>query len=304
MKPLVECVPNFSFGDDPALLAELASTVEAEGGHVLDASSDVDHERSVVTWVAEPSAVPSIGERQIELARDRIDLRTQSGVHPRIGACDVFPMIALEGVDEALCVALAHDLGIRSAALGVPVYFYGSAARRPEREKLPDVRRGGFEGLARALAQDPPDPARFPDEGLPELHPRAGAVAIGVRPFLVAFNIQLESSDLEAARAIARAVRESSGGLPGIRALGLPLESQGITQVSCNVCDHGKTGLVALFERVEEEARSRGVEIRDSELIGLAPRAALDREIAERVRLPEFDPERHVLEDNLARRLP
>jgi len=304
MKPLVECVPNFSFGDDPELLRELGSAVEAGGGHVLDASSDPDHDRSVVTWVAEPRAVASIGGRQIELARDRIDLRAHSGVHPRIGALDVFPLIPLAEAGDALCIALARELGSRAAALGVPVYFYGRAAKRPERERLPDVRRGGFEGLSRALAKEPPDPLRIPDEGPARLHPSAGAVAIGVRPFLVAFNIHLESDDLEAARDMALLVRESSGGLAGIRALGLRLESRGITQVSCNVCDHERTGLVALFERVEELSRSRGIEIRESELVGLAPRAALDREIAERVRLAEFDPERHVLEDNLARRLP
>jgi len=304
MRPLVECVPNFSFGKDPELLGELGSAVEAGGGLVLDASSDPDHERSVVTWVAEPALVGSIGERQIELARDRIDLRSHSGVHPRIGACDVFPLIPVGGADDALCVSLARDLGARAAALEVPVYYYGKAARRPEREALPGVRRGGFEGLVRALAKEPPDPLRIPDEGGARLHPSAGAVAIGVRPFLVAFNIQLESDDLEAARDIARLVRESSGGLPGIRALGLRLESRGITQVSCNVCDPGQTGLVTLFERVEELARQRGIGVRESELIGLAPRAALDREIAERVQLEGFCPERHVLEDNLARRLP
>ncbi len=303
MKPLVECVPNFSFADDPALLEGFVHRVHEGGGHVLDASSDTDHQRSVVSFVALPERVVDIAAAMIELARERIDLTRHVGVHPRIGACDVFPLIALDGVLEAECVALAHQLGHRVGTLSIPVYFYGKAAFSRARERLADVRRAGFEALARDLSQPDPDASLLPDVGPRRLHPSAGAVAIGVRPILIAFNILLESAELATARAIASTIRESSGGLEGIRALGLALESKGITQVSVNVCDHGKTGLLTLFERVEAEAHRHGVVIRESELIGLAPRAALDAEIASRVRLPGFEATRHVLEDNLKKRL-
>lgn len=284
------------------MLGLFTGRVEEGGGIVLDASSDVDHERSVVTFVAAPERVVAIGTALLALARDRIDLGARRGCHPRIGACDVFPLIALEGVSEKRCVALAHELGHEVGGLGVPVYFYGKAARRPQREALPEVRRGGFEGLARALEAEPPEASRLPDEGPQRLHPRAGAVAVGVRPFLIAFNVVLGSSDPAAARVIARRIRASSGGLPGIRALGFELPSRALSQVSVNVCDHERTGLVALFERVEHEARTLGVGIVESELIGLAPRAALDADIARRVRLVAFDPTRHVLEERLAHR--
>jgi glutamate formiminotransferase len=297
---LLECVPNFSDGRDPAVAAELQAAIRAtDGVRLLDWHADRDHDRSVATFVGEPASVEAAAFAAIACAARRIDLSRQRGVHPRIGAADVCPFVALEPADRTRAVSSAHALGKRvGAELGLPVYFYGEAALRPERVALPDVRRGGFEGLARAVREDP---ARCPDEGPARLDPRAGAVAIGARGFLVAFNVELESADLEAARAIAREVRESNGGLAGVRALGLALATRGIVQVSLNLCAPERTGLVAVFDAVERGARARGLSIRGSELVGLAPRFALDDRIARHVRLAGFDAQRHVLEDALVR---
>lgn len=298
--PLLECVPNFSDGRDPALAAELQGVIRAVAGvRLLDWHSDRDHNRSVATFVGAPGPLQEAAFAAIACAARRIDLSCHDGVHPRMGATDVCPFVALEPAARAAAVACAHALGRHvGRELALPVFFYGEAARRPDRVRLPDVRRGGFEGLARAVREDP---ARRPDEGPARLDPRAGAVAIGARGFLVAFNVELASDDLAAARAIARAVRESDGGLPGVRALGFALGSRGTVQVSLNLCAPERTGLVAVFDAIRREAEARGLAVRASELVGLAPRFALDERIARHVRLPEFDPRRHVLEDALAR---
>lgn len=296
---LLECVPNFSDGRDARLATELRAAIRAEPGvRLLDWHADPDHNRSVATFAGEPAAVERAAFAAITLAAARIDLAAHSGVHPRIGATDVCPFVALEPEGRGAAVASAHALGRRVAGeLGLPVYFYGEAALRAQCVALPDVRRGGFEGLRRTVATEP---ARRPDLGPSELHPRAGAVVIGARGFLVAFNLELEGADLELARAVAREVRESSGGLPGVRALGLALASRGVVQVSLNLCAPERTGLVAVFEAVERAARARGARVARGELVGLAPRFALDGTIARHVRLPDFEPRRHVLEDALA----
>ena len=296
---LVECVPNFSEGRDPSVLAEIVAAIAAvQGARVLDASSDPDHNRSVATFVAPPETAAAAAFAGIEVATRRIDLCKHRGVHPRIGASDVVPFVPLEGVAMARCVEIAHALGERVAReLELPVFFYGEAALRPERRGLPALRRGGFEALREDIVRDP---ERAPDRGPRAVHPRAGAIAIGARGFLIAFNVHLETRDVAAARAIARAIRESSGGLPGIRALGFLLEEAGVAQVSINVCEPERTGLAAVFEAVERLARERGIEIRESQLVGLAPRFALDEHIARRIRLDDFDPRRHVLEDAVA----
>jgi glutamate formiminotransferase len=295
---VIECVPNFSDGRDPALAAELAAAIRAVAGvRLLGWHSDPDHNRSVATFAGAPDDVRAAAFAAIACAAERIDLTRHVGVHPRLGATDVCPFVPLVPGDMSACVRAAHALGERVAdELGIPVYFYGDAALRPERRDLPRVRRGGFEGLREALERDP---TRAPDRGPARLHPRAGAIAIGARGFLVAFNVALESRDVDLARAIARAIRERDGGLPGIRALGLALESQGCVQVSVNLCEPERTGLVAVFTAIERLAAERGVRVRGSELVGLAPRVALDATIARAVRLPDFDPARDVLEDAL-----
>ena len=293
--PLIECVPNFSDGRDPAIGAALRAAIGGvRGVRLLGWHSDVDHNRSVATFAGEPGAVQAAACAAIACAGARIDLRAHEGVHPRLGATDVCPFVPLRQADMAACVRTAHELGARVAReLSLPVYYYGEAALSPERRALPAVRRGGFEGLREAVERDP---ARRPDAGPARLHPSAGAVAIGARDFLVAFNVDLESRDLSLARSIARAIRESDGGLRGIRALGLVLASRGCVQVSVNLCEPARTGLVVVFEAIERLAAREGVQVRRSALVGLAPRFALDAEIARRVRLPDFDAQRDVLE--------
>ncbi len=291
---LVECVPNFSDGRDPEVLTAIVAAVQGvAGARVLDASQDADHNRAVVTLVAPPERVVAAAFAAIGVATERIDLTRHRGAHPRMGATDVCPFVPLAGVRMEDCVRIAHALGERvGTELGVPVFYYGEAALVTGRRALPDVRRGGFEPLRAKVGSDP---GYAPDAGPSALHPTAGAVAVGARGFLIAFNVLLETDDVSIAREIARAVRESNGGLPGIRALGLPLES-GAVQVSMNVCDFERTGLVRAFEEIEALAGRRGVAIRGSELVGLAPERALDREIARRVCLADFDPDRHLIE--------
>lgn len=295
---VIECVPNFSDGRDPAVGAELRAALCAVAGvKLLGWHSDPDHNRSVATFVGASAAVAEAAFVAVARAAERIDLTRHQGVHPRLGATDVCPFVPLAGADMAECVRTAHALGERvGRQLGLPVYFYGEAARSPERRALPLVRRGGFEALREAIGRDP---ARRPDTGPARLHARAGAIAIGARGYLVAFNVNLESRDLELARSIARAIRERDGGLPGVRALGFELARAGCVQVSVNLCAPERTGLAAVFAAIERLAGAHGVRVRASELVGLAPRFALDAHIARAVKLPAFDPRRDVLEDAL-----
>lgn len=292
----VECVPNFSDGRDPAVAAALRAALDAvPGARLLDWHADPDHNRSVGTILGRPAAVSEAAFRAVAEAVRRIDLNRHEGVHPRMGAADVCPFVPLDPDDRPACLALAHAFGERVAReLDLPVFYYGEAARDPSRSALPDVRRGGFERLRESIATDP---RRAPDVGPRAVHPTAGALAVGVRDFLVAFNVDLASSDLDAARAIARKVRASSGGLAGIRALGLELRAAGRVQVSCNVCRPREVGLVTLFEAIEREASARGLAIHGSELVGMAPAWALDARIAARVALRGFDAARMCLPD-------
>jgi len=286
----VECVPNFSDGRDPAVLAALVQAVlSVEGTRVLDASQDADHNRAVLTFAAAPGQVVAAAFAAVAVALDRIDLSSHSGVHPRIGAADVVPFVPLAGATLADCVPLARSLGERVAdELGLPVFFYEAAAT--DRRSLPAARRAA---QARPFQ---------PDAGPARPHPRAGAVAVGARDVLIAFNVNLDSDDVELARRIARGVRAAGGGLPGVRALGLHLKGAGVAQVSMNLCQPERTGIEAAFAAVERLARELGVGVRESELIGLAPRSALDAVVAERVRLSAFDPRRHIIEDALEAR--
>ncbi|MFT5289001.1 MAG: glutamate formiminotransferase [Planctomycetota bacterium] len=296
---LFECVPNFSFGRDEGLLAELVEVADAvEGVSVLDYSLDADHNRAVLTFAGTSAGVAEAAFRLVEAAALQIDLTKHSGVHPRIGATDVLPIIPLRSEHRDLAIDLAHGVGARIGRdLGIPVYFYGSAARTAARRALPDVRRGGFEALRKAIGTDS---ARRPDEGPTDaIHPTAGATAVGVRPFLVALNIDLETEDVGVARGIAAKIREAGGGLPGLRALGLFLDSRGVAQVSMNVTDHARLSLVEIFEAVRDLAKEQGVDVRGSELIGLAPAAALNETIAAAIRLRGFDSEQQVLEARL-----
>ena len=290
MPALIECVPNFSEGRDAATIAALAAVVaEAPGVALLDQTSDPDHNRTVFTFAGGPEAVMEAAVRLAGVAAARIDLRRHEGVHPRTGAMDVCPFVPLSGVTLEQCAALAQWAGNRIwLEHDVPVYFYEAAALRDECAPLEAVRRGVR------------DDGLLPDLGGPGLHPSAGAVVVGARKFLIAFNVNLDTGDLAVARRIARTIRESGGGLPKVKALGLPLASAGATQVSMNLVDFEVTPILRVFEAVELLAREAGVGIHESELIGLAPAAALNEEIAARVKLKHRSREM-ILENRLAK---
>jgi glutamate formiminotransferase len=273
MAKIVECVPNFSEGRRPEVIDAIASRVEeTPGAYLLDRTSDSDHNRSVLTVAGAPDAVTSAMEAAMEEAIERIDMRRHEGQHPRIGAVDVIPFVPLGETSIGECIELARDFGRRVAErFELPVYLYARAALRPDREVLADIRRPQYEGLRDLISRA----EHVPDFGPPRLHETAGAVAVGARPFLIAYNINLDSRDLELARSIARRVRERSGGLPRVQALGLYLQDLDCVQVSMNLLDHTVTPMWKVWEAVREAARAEGVEPRESELIGLCPLAAL-----------------------------
>ncbi len=285
--PLVECIANVSEGRDPAALERLADAVRSvPGASLLDIHADPDHHRSVFTFVGKRAAAEEAAFRLIVLAAATIDLTRHRGVHPRIGAADVVPFVGLGGVQPGEVVALARRLAVRvGREAALPSYLYGDAATSPERRLLRVVRSGQFERLRVAVRHDP---ARRPDAGPRELHPTAGAVAIGVRGPLVAWNVWLAGNDLAAAKAIAAQVRESGGGLPGVQAMGVPLATPGVAQVSMNLTRPFECGPVEATERVMRLAAEAGVAVGRSELVGLVPADLLDAEAAERVLLPDF----------------
>jgi glutamate formiminotransferase/formiminotetrahydrofolate cyclodeaminase len=283
---LVECVPNFSEGRDPAVVAAIREAIAAVTGVVvLDVSSDASHNRSVITFVAPAAQAVDAALAGMRAAAERVDLTRHRGEHPRIGATDVVPFIPLEGATMDDCVALARALGERAAReLGIPVYLYERAATRPDRENLADVRRGEFEGLRDEIATNP---NRAPDFGEPRVHPTAGATAVGARPFLVAYNVYLGGKEnLAVAKEVAKAVRHSSGGLRFVKGLGLEVDGQ--AQVSMNLVDIERTPLHRAFDLVKLEAQARGVSPTWSEVVGLVPERALFDAAARHVQLRNF----------------
>jgi len=290
---LVECVPNFSEGRDPAVVEAIRAAIAGvDGVAVLDVSSDASHHRSVITFVAPLEVAVDAALAGMREAAARIDLTRHEGEHPRIGATDVVPFVPLEGTTMEDCIVLARTLGGRAASeLGIPVYLYERAASRPDRVNLADVRRGEFEGLREQVGTDP---ARLPDFGEAKLHPTAGATAVGARPFLVAYNVYLgPASNLDVARDVARAVRHSTGGLRHVKAMGLEVDGQ--AQVSMNLVDLEGTPLYRAFEMVRMEAAAHGVVPTWSEIVGLVPERALFETAARHVQLRGFTPEK-VLE--------
>lgn len=270
---LIECVPNFSEGRRPEVVEALVAAVESiPEVLLLDRTSDADHNRSVLTFAGPPDAVTSAMAAATVVAIERIDMRKHTGQHPRLGAVDVVPFVPLGSTTMERCIGVAQGFGAALAErFDLPVYLYAEAARRPDRRILADIRRPQFEGLPAVIA----DPDHGPDLGPARVHPTAGATVVGARPFLIAWNVNLESQDVELAKTIARAVRERSGGLPRVQALGLWLDDLGCAQVSMNLLDHAVTPLWRVWEAVIGLAGQHGVEARESELIGLAPRAAL-----------------------------
>lgn len=273
MAKLVESVPNFSEGRRIEVVDKLAAAVESvPGAFLLDRTSDASHNRSVLTLAGEPAPILEALERTVAVAVAQIDMERHSGEHPRIGAVDVVPFVPLAGATMADCIELARAFGARVAErFAIPVYLYGEAASSPSRQRLAAVRRGQYEGLKAGIAE----PGREPDFGPAAVHASAGAMAVGARPFLIAYNINLESRDLELAKKIARRIRESSGGLPRVQANGFWIDELDRAQVSMNLLDYRTTPIWLVWEAVRSEAAEEGVHLAESELIGLAPLGAL-----------------------------
>ena len=302
MASLLECVPNFSEGRRTEVIDALAEAVQGvEGAMLLDRTSDPTHNRSVLTFAGPADAVLRAAEAAVAAAVDLIDMDRQTGAHPRIGAVDVIPFVPLSDTPMSEAVELARAFGRGIAERhGLPVYLYAEAALRPDRRLLSDVRRGQYEGLKAELGTNPD---RDPDYGPRRMHPSAGAVAVGARQPLIAFNVNLAGEDVELARRIATAIRESSGGLPGVQAMGVLLENPGdphYAQVSMNLLDWQTTGIVAVVGEIRRLAREGGTDIDHCELIGLAPTGALLEVAADALALRGFSADQ-ALELRLAR---
>ena len=285
MSRLVECVPNFSEGRRMEVVDAIADAIRSQGGRVVDVQADPAHNRSVVTFVAEPEAAVDAVIAGARVACERIDLRRHQGEHPRMGAIDVVPFVPFADLPMGVCVDLAHRFGARLLAeLGIPVYYYGEAARNPERRELERVRRGGFEDLRDHILE----PERRPDEGPAALHPSAGATAVGARIPLIAYNVNLRTTDIGVAKEIARKVRASSGGMPNVKALGFDLQDRGLVQVSMNLTDYRVTNIWKVFDAIRREAERRGVEVAESEIVGTIPLDAAVRTVADAVLEPRL----------------
>ena len=286
---LVECVPNFSEGRDPATIDALRAAIRAVPGvHLLDVQTDASHNRSVFTFVAPPGAAVEAAFAAMRVATQRIDLTRHTGEHPRMGATDVVPFVPVSGVTMEECVALAKTLGEQAGReLAIPVFLYAKAAMRPEHERLPDIRKGEFEGLR--------DRDLDPDFGPRRVHPTAGATAIGARPFLVAFNVYLDTQDIAVAKDIAKQIRTSSGGLPGVQASGFIVD--GLAQVSMNLLDIDITSPAVVFNAIKVRAEKQGVAVQKSEIVGLIPERAIIGAAEAALRLS--DAASHVLETKI-----
>ncbi len=292
---LIECVPNFSEGQRPEVVRAIVAAMRVEGVRLLDWSLDRDHNRSVVTIAGPPAVVVESAVRGAGRAAELIDLTTQHGVHPRIGAADVIPFVPVRGVSLEQCVMLARQAATEIwKRYQVPVYFYEAAATRPDRVLLEDVRRGQFEGLREEVRRDA---ARQPDVGGPGLHPTAGASVVGARKLLIAFNLYLDTANVAVARAIAREIRSSGGGLPWVKAIGVTVQEQ--AQVSMNLTDFTRTPVGQAFAAVKEKALQHGAKPVRAELIGLMPEAALERNSEWMRLLDGFEEGQKVLERRL-----
>jgi glutamate formiminotransferase len=297
MKRLIECVPNFSEGRDPAKVEALVEVMRAVPGvFILDRESDVDHNRCVVTLVGEPEPVAEAALRGVGKALELIDLTKHTGAHPRLGAADVIPFIPVEGVTLEDCVALAKKVGWEIwERYKIPVYFYEAAAARPDRANLENIRKGQFEGLREDVLINP---NRAPDIGDARLHATAGAIVVGARKFLIAYNINLNTSDVEIAKKIGKVIRFSNGGLRYVKAMGVDLRARQLAQVSINLTDFEQTPMHRVFEMVESEARRYGVSIVGSEIVGLVPKRALEMTADFYLQLENFSSSQ-VLENRL-----
>lgn len=296
MPKLVQCVPNFSEGRRPEVVEEIVAAVKGVAGvKLLDYSRDESHNRSVVTFIGEPQNVLEAAFEAAKIAAELIDMSRHEGGHPRMGATDVIPFIPVLEVTMQECIEMAKELGERMASeLNIPIYLYEEAATRPERKNLSQVRKGQYEGLIKAIK----NPERKPDFGPSEVHVQAGATAIGARPPLIAYNINLSTSDVSIAKKIAKAIRGSSGGFPSIKGLGIIIAKTNTAQVTINVCNYKEVPLFRVFEIVKREAARYGVSITGSEIIGLTPAEALIDAAEFYLQLEGFD-KKQVLENSI-----
>lgn len=292
--PVLECVPNISEGRDIAVVDRVVAAAEAvDGVTVLDRMSDADHNRSVITFLGAPDAALEGALALCRAAYEAIDMATHQGAHPRFGAVDVMPLVPVRDLSMDDAVGYAHELGRRIGLLGVPVFFYEAAALRRERRNLAEVRRGQYEGLADRFAG-----GEEPDAGPAEHNARAGAIAVGARPPLVAFNVNLGSADLVMAQRIADAVRFKTGGYECVKAMGVALPDRGQVQVSMNLTDFSRTPIHRVVETIRSEAARHGVPVVACELIGLAPLAAFEEAVRHYLQIPDFSGEQ-VIETHL-----
>jgi glutamate formiminotransferase len=289
MTPVLEAVPNFSEGRDPALVRHLVETLSAvDDVEILDWSADADHHRAVVTLVGPPAAVEEAAVRGAQVAVERIDLRSHQGAHPRVGALDVLPFVPLRGLSMDAAAASARRVGRRLAGMGIPVYYYGEASDPPGR-RLADLRRGGFEALAEGF---PPDRAADEPDGASRPHPTAGVTCVGARPLLLAWNVFVSGLEPEEVRALARSLRETAGGFPGLRALGLHLPGRDRLQVSMNLEDLGRTAPLEVYRAIEAGVAGRGGRVEETEVIGMIPDALVLPAAGDRLHLPGLEPAR------------
>lgn len=292
---IVECVPNFSEGRNGKVIEKIADAFRVDGVKLLDYSADVDHNRSVFTVAGEPTELAEAVINAVGVAKDNIDLTRQSGEHPRIGAADVVPFVPIKNVSVEETVELSKFVGQQIATRhGVPVYLYEKSATAANRVNLADIRKGQFEGLSEKMKAE----EWKPDFGNSEPHPTAGATVVGCRPFLVAFNVNLDTPDVEIATKIARRVRFINGGLRFVKALGVKLNSRNVAQVTMNLTDYTKTPVYAAFETVRMEARRYGVNVIGTEIIGLIPQQALLDCVEYYLQIENFSSDK-VLENNL-----
>ncbi|MGM0652829.1 MAG: glutamate formimidoyltransferase [Bacillota bacterium] len=296
MSKVVQCVPNFSEGRRVEVIEEIVGSIkDVKGVTLLDYSSDESHNRSVVTFIGDPDAVVEAAFQAAKTAAEKINMAEHSGGHPRMGATDVIPFIPVKEVTMDDCINMANRLGEKLAEeLDIPVYLYEEAAVKPERKNLSNVRRGQYEGLIEAIKE----PERKPDFGPAEVNRKAGVTAVGARPPLIAYNINLDTDNVDIAKNIARAIRGSSGGFPSVKGLGIMIEETGKAQVTINVCDFKKVPVYRIFEIVKREAARYGVAVLSSEVIGLTPLDALADAAEFYLQLEGFD-RSQVLENRL-----
>lgn len=300
MRKIVECVPNISEGRDLEKIKKIISVIERNGVKLLDVSSDQNHNRSVITFVGEPQVVKTAAFDLVKKAGEIIDMRNHKGGHPRMGAVDVCPFVPVAGVSMRDCVELAYRLGEEIVKIGLSGYFYEEAAKKPERKNLSDIRRGEYEGLAEKLKK----PEWKPDFGPAEFNPKFGAMAVGAREFLVAYNVNLETSNFEFAKEVARIVRCSGDTrIPGIfktvKAIGVDCRDKGYVQVSMNLTNYKIDPVYVVFEAIKRMAALGGVEVRDSEIVGLVPEDVLKDVSLQYLKLRDFDEDKQIIEKAL-----